>query len=187
VTRAQNAKSILLGNLEELVLSPGLKIAASLCFDVTGKTLTMRTLRSIVALVTVAVIVGQGRTERRSAIASRKLGLQLSSNSELAQILVRACGNCHSNHPDWPWYSHVAPVSWWIARHVREGREKLDFRVGTYSAWQKRDKLESICGLIATGRMPPRIYTAMHPRAKLTEENKKTVCAWGKEATSSGR
>ena len=60
---------------------------------------------------------------------------------------------------------------------MREGREKLDFSEGdTYSACQERDKLESICGLIATGRMPPRIYTAMHPGAKLTEENKKTVC-----------
>jgi len=47
-------------------------------------------------------------------------------------VLVRACGNCHSNHTEWPWYSHVAPVSWWIAQHVREGREKLDF-----SGWEK--------------------------------------------------
>jgi hypothetical protein len=55
--------------------------------------------------------------------------------------LVRACGNCHSNHTDWPWYSHVAPVSWWITQHVREGREKLDFSDWErYSAWQKRDK-----------------------------------------------
>ena len=65
---------------------------------------------------------------------------------------------------------------------MREGREKLDFSEwDTYSTWQKHDKLESICGLIATGRMPLRIYTAMHPGAKLTEENKKTVCAWGRK------
>jgi hypothetical protein len=44
-----------------------------------------------------------------------------------ASVGLRACGNCHSNHTDWLWYSHVAPVSWWIAQHVREGREKLDF------------------------------------------------------------
>jgi hypothetical protein len=44
-----------------------------------------------------------------------------------ASVGLRACGNCHSNHTDWLWYSHVAPVSWWIAQHVREGREKLVF------------------------------------------------------------
>lgn len=141
----------------------------------------MRTLKSIVALAALAVIVGQVRTERRSGIEPRNRG-QLPSNSEPAQILLRACGNCHSSHTDWPWYSHVAPVSWWIARHVREGREKLDFSEwATYSTWQKRDKLESMCGLISTGRMPPRLYTAMHPEAELTEENKKAVCAWVEE------
>jgi Haem-binding domain len=148
----------------------------------------MKTLKSIVALVSVAVIVGQAGTHQRSGIEPRNRGLQLSSKSEPKQILVRACGNCHSNHTDWPWYSHVAPVSWWIARHVSEGREKLNFSEWeTYSTWQKRDKLESMCGLISTGRMPPRLYSAMHPEARLTEQNKKAVCAWVKEQTIAAR
>ena len=148
----------------------------------------MRTLKSIAALLAVAVIVVQVGTEHRAAVEPRNRGLRLSSNSEPLQVLLRACGNCHSNHTDWPWYSHVAPVSWWIARHVREGREKLDFSEWeTYSTMQKRDKLESMCGLISTGRMPPRMYTAMHPEAKLTDENKKAVCAWVKEQTIAAR
>jgi hypothetical protein len=148
----------------------------------------MRTLKSIAALIAVAAIVGQVGTKQRTAVEQNNRGLRLSSNSEPVQTLVRACGNCHSNRTDWPWYSHVAPVSWWIARHVREGREKLDFSEWeTYSTWQKRDKLESMCGLISSGRMPPRMYTAMHPEAKLTEENKKAVCAWVKEQTIAAR
>ena len=139
----------------------------------------MRTLKSIAPLVAVAVIVAQVGSEHRAPVEPRNRGLRLSSNSEPPQVLVRACGNCHSNHTDWPWYSHVAPVSWWIARHVREGMEKLDFSEWeTYSTMQKRDKLESMCGLISIGRMPPRMYTAMHPEAKLSDENKKAVCAW---------
>ena len=148
----------------------------------------MRMLKSIAALIAVAAIVGQVKTEQRAAIEPRNRGLRLSPNSEPAQLLVRACGNCHSNHTDWPWYGHVAPVSWWIARHVREGREKLDFSEWeAYSTWQKRDKLQSMCGLISTGRMPPRMYTAIHPEAKLTEENKKAVCAWVKKQTIAAR
>ena len=145
----------------------------------------MRMLKTIVALVAVAAIVGRVGSEQRAGIDRKNRGLRLVSNSQPTQILVRACGNCHSNQTDWPWYSHVPPVSWWIAQHVRKGREKLDFSGWeTYSAWQKRDKLESICGLISTGRMPPRIYTPMHPEAKLTEGNKKAVCVWVKEQTS---
>jgi hypothetical protein len=144
----------------------------------------MRTLKSIVALAAVAAIAGRVGSEQRADITQKNRGLRLGSNSQPTQILVRACGNCHSNHTDWPWYSHVPPVSWWIARHVREGREKLDFSEWeTYSIGQKRDKLESVCGLISTGRMPPRTYSVMHPEAKLAEEDKTAVCAWVKEQT----
>jgi len=62
---------------------------------------------------------------------------------------------------------------------VREGRESLDFSEWeTYSAEQRRDKLESICGVISTGRMPPQLYNFMHPEAKLTEKDKIAVCDW---------
>ena len=95
------------------------------------------------------------------------------------RVLIRACANCHSDHTDWPWYSHVAPVSGWVARHVREGRESMDFSEWeTYSAEQRRNKLESICGVISTGRMPPQLYNLVHPEAKLTEKDKSAVCDW---------
>jgi len=147
-----------------------------------------RTLKSLFALAAVAVIVGQVELGQRADIKPRNEGVPLLFNSEPARVLVRACGNCHSNRTDWPWYSHVAPVSWWIERHVREGREQLDLsQWETYSPWQRRDKLESICGLISTGRMPPWLYTSMHPEAKLTETDNRAVCAWVKEATMGAR
>jgi hypothetical protein len=143
-----------------------------------------RTLKSLFALAAVAVIVGQVELGQRADIKPRNEGVPLLFNSEPARVLVRACGNCHSNRTDWPWYSHVAPVSWWIERHVREGREQLDLsQWETYSPGQRRDKLESMCGLISTGRMPPRLYTSMHPEAKLTEADKKAICAWVKQVT----
>jgi hypothetical protein len=143
-----------------------------------------RTLKSLFALAAVAVIVGQVELGQRADIKPRNEGVPLLFNSEPARVLVRACGNCHSNRTDWPWYSQVAPVSWWIERHVREGREQLDLsQWETYSPGQRRDKLESMCGLISTGRMPPGLYTSMHPEAKLTDTDKKAVCAWVKQVT----
>ncbi|MGA7402702.1 MAG: heme-binding domain-containing protein, partial [Candidatus Sulfotelmatobacter sp.] len=138
-----------------------------------------KTLKSMFALAAVAIIVGQLETVHRAASKPRNQELPFVFDSEPARILVRACGNCHSNHTEWPWYSQVAPVSWWIAWDVRKGREELDLsRWESYSPWQRRDKLESLCGLISTGRMPPWQYTAMHPEAHLTAEDKKAVCAW---------
>jgi hypothetical protein len=99
--------------------------------------------------------------------------------SEGGETLSRACGNCHSNHTNLPWYGHVAPISWWINRHVREGRQALNFTEWTtYSARRQRDELESICGVVSNGRMPPASYRALHPESRLKAQDKKVICAW---------
>src|SRR6266481_4693600 len=45
----------------------------------------------------------------------------------IAKLLERSCMDCHSNHTHWTWYSHVAPVSWYIHHHIEEGRRKMNF------------------------------------------------------------
>jgi hypothetical protein len=99
--------------------------------------------------------------------------------SEGGKTLARACGNCHSNQTELPWYGHVVPLSWWINRHVREGRQALNFTEWTtYSARRQRDELESICGVVSNGRMPPVSYRVLHPESRLEAEDKKLLCAW---------
>jgi hypothetical protein len=93
--------------------------------------------------------------------------------------LQQACGDCHSNQTIWPWYSHIVPVSGWIRSHVRQGQSQLNFSDWqTYSAAKRRSELESICGIIHTGRMPPGTYTLMHPRARLSAKDKQAICSW---------
>jgi Haem-binding domain len=49
-------------------------------------------------------------------------------------ILRRGCCDCHSNETQWPWYGRIAPVSWLLARDVREGRAELNFSTWTSTA-----------------------------------------------------
>jgi len=61
---------------------------------------------------------------------------------QVAGILDRACADCHSNKTRWPWYSHVAPVSWFVIDHVNHGRSHLNFSEwGRYDAFEQRDLL----------------------------------------------
>ena len=99
--------------------------------------------------------------------------------SEFGKTLARACGNCHSNQTTLPWYGHIAPVSWWLESHVRQGREALNFSDWTrYPAGVRRNELELICGVVSNGRMPPKSYTALHHEARLGDQDKKAICAW---------
>jgi len=98
---------------------------------------------------------------------------------EAASILNRSCRDCHSNQTVWPWYTQVAPVSWWLSNHVNEGRRNLNL-----SEWGKLDrdrqdrKLRQICDEVQDGMMPLSSYLPMHPAAKLSEQDKKTLCDW---------
>src|SRR6267143_334313 len=51
---------------------------------------------------------------------------------EVAAIFERSCRDCHSNKTVWPWYTNVAPISWWLSNHVNEGRQNLNL-----SEWGK--------------------------------------------------
>ena len=98
---------------------------------------------------------------------------------QVAAILERSCRDCHSNKTVWPWYTNVAPISWWLSDHVNEGRQALNL-----SEWGKLDqdrqdrKLRQICDQVSDGEMPLSVYLPMHPQARLSAEDKKTLCDW---------
>ena len=98
-------------------------------------------------------------------------------NPQVGRIMERSCQDCHSNRTAWPWYSRVAPVSWVIARHVKEGREILDF-----SDWATQPPSEGerllICNAVSDGRMPLHGYTAIHRKARLSKQDVKSICEW---------
>jgi cytochrome c551/c552 len=98
---------------------------------------------------------------------------------EVAAVLRRACYDCHSNATVWPWYSNVAPISWLLARDVREGRRELNFSAwNTYDAKRQAKKLKETASEVAKGKMPPWYYTAMHPHAALSPIDAERLQAW---------
>lgn len=96
-----------------------------------------------------------------------------SANTEIANTLKTACYDCHSNQPVYPWYTNIAPVSWWIKHHINEGSHHLNFSEwGTYTEKRKNHKLEECIEMVEEGEMPMSSYTIMHGNAKLTDAQK---------------
>jgi hypothetical protein len=94
-------------------------------------------------------------------------------------VLRRACYDCHSNETAWPWYSHVAPVSWLVTQDVQEGRGRLNF-----STWNRLDAKRQVetrrkaWEEIAKGDMPLWFYTPLHSGARLSLEDKAILREW---------
>ncbi|MEZ4861787.1 MAG: heme-binding domain-containing protein [Caldilineaceae bacterium] len=95
------------------------------------------------------------------------------NSPETKALAQRACFDCHSNETTWPWDSYIAPVSWYIANHIDEGRRRLNF-----SAWdQPNSSLEEVVRSIKNDSMPLQSYLIMHPNAKLTQSEKDALIA----------
>lgn len=110
---------------------------------------------------------------------SQTIHSRLQVTPQVASILDRSCQDCHSNTTRWPWYSNVAPVSWFVIDDVNHGRSHLNF-----SEWGKLDKrradkkLEEMCEEVSDKLMPIDSYTWIHRSAKLSAEDIKTLCEW---------
>jgi len=89
-----------------------------------------------------------------------------------------ACGSCHSNQTEWPWYSHVAPMSWLLRRDVGEGRQFLNFSLWQEYGTQGQGRLlELAVAQLQSGSMPPFRYSVLHTEARLNEQQRSDLIA----------
>jgi cytochrome c551/c552 len=108
---------------------------------------------------------------------------EVEAPAQVRAILRRACYDCHSNETVWPWYGRVAPVSWLLARDVREGRKEVDFSdFGQYPEKRRQRKWKEIPEQVEKGEMPPWLYVAVHPEARLSEADRAALVRWARES-----
>ncbi|MDF1875475.1 heme-binding domain-containing protein [Sulfurimonas sp. SAG-AH-194-I05] len=105
--------------------------------------------------------------------------LTLQAPQEVMTLLKKSCYDCHSNETVWPFYSQIAPVSFFVAVHVEEARSAVNF-----SEWKFIDKetktkrLQRAIITVKNGMMALPSYLVGHEEAKLTKEEKKVLVTW---------
>lgn len=98
--------------------------------------------------------------------------------STTVATLQRACGNCHSNQTEWPWYSRIAPVSWMVRKDVSEGRKFLNFSFwAEYGPEGQSQLLALSAARIRDRAMPPSRYLLLHPEAELNDREMSALTA----------
>ena len=86
---------------------------------------------------------------------------------------MRGCFACHSNETKVAAFEQVAPVKWYIANHVKEGRATLNF-----SEWHTAAGEEAHDAAEPIGEgMPPSYFTyfGLHQDPKLTPAETKQL------------
>jgi Haem-binding domain len=136
---------------------------------------------SIAILVLIQII--QPSRANPPVVPSRSLEAHVEVPQGVQAVLKRSCYDCHSSETVWPWYSYVAPLSWYVAHDVNTGRSHVNFQnwEAQINEQEGKEHLGLVCKLIREGKMPPADYRVMHKGTDVSPEETKTVCAWSQK------
>ena len=140
--------------------------------------------RAVIALAVLFLIAQVIRPSMSNPAVneSRTLQARAQVSPEVQAIMERSCNDCHTSKTVWPWYSQVAPVSWYLSRHVAQGRRHLNLSDWAgYDTKRATRKLDEICEQVKLGEMPMQSYVLLHPSAALSEADKQALCTWAEQ------
>lgn len=89
------------------------------------------------------------------------------------QLFDNACADCHSYDTKVLWFEKIAPIKWYVANHVKEGREAFNV-----SRWHTDPgELDELFEVIEEREMPLASYTylGLHGDAKLTDAQRREL------------
>jgi hypothetical protein len=106
---------------------------------------------------------------------------------DVQSILKKSCSDCHSQQTEYPWYTKIQPIGWWINHHIEEGRMEFNMdQFGNYPIKRQEHLLEEIVEVVESGEMPMSSYVLMHPKSKLSSSEKKLLTDWASASIKNG-
>lgn len=111
--------------------------------------------------------------------ASQDIFSHYQADEALVVKIKEACYDCHSNETEYPWYTHIQPVGWWLKGHVKGARKHLNFSdFATYDEKKAKHKFEESVEYTEKGWMPISSFKLTHPEARLTDLERATMVKW---------
>ena len=103
---------------------------------------------------------------------------EMQAPKEIASLLKTSCYDCHSYQTTLPWYGNIAPVSWEVKSHIKDGRKWVNFQEWENYDEEKQQKIYKGIAKSINLRMPIPMYMKMHEEAKLTTKQRKMIRTW---------
>ncbi len=136
-------------------------------------------LLTIVGVVALAQLIRPSKNQ--SNLNPGDILAKYPASEAVTQTLKTACNDCHSNYTVYPWYAQIQPVAFWLADHIEEGKEHLNFSTFTQRRIAVQNhKFEEIVEMLEKGEMPLSSYTWIHRDAILSNTQKQGLIDWAK-------
>ena len=138
----------------------------------------------LTAIVIILVAIQFIRPDRNidSQPSSSDIAGVVSVPDTIKVILQNACYDCHSNNTRYPWYVNIQPAGWWMARHISDAKNDLNFsEFGAYEQGKQIRKLDGVAAVVEEDIMPLRSYKLMHKDARLSANEKKLLTDWARQ------
>src|SRR4029078_1953266 len=65
------------------------------------------------------------------------------------KMMEVSCNDCHTNNTDYPWYTNIQPVGWWMQWHVNDGKRHVNYEeFASYTPKRQYKKLEETAEMV---------------------------------------
>ncbi|HKP33021.1 MAG TPA: heme-binding domain-containing protein [Chitinophagaceae bacterium] len=137
--------------------------------------------RILLILLIIFVIIQFIRPARNlsNVVSSNDIAKLYVIPDTVQNILKVSCYDCHSNNTNYPWYSNIQPVGWWLQWHVNDGKKELNYsEFGSYEPRRQWRRLKQTAELAQKHEMPLDSYLWIHKESKLSETQIKLLSDW---------
>jgi len=143
-------------------------------------------IRKILLVILVLLIIGQfiqPPHNNGAAATPNDITHAVPVPDTVMAMLKRSCYDCHSNHTEYPWYSKITPVNWWLNNHINDGKRGLNFSEFANKSFKRKAKrLDDVAEQVEKHEMPLNSYLWIHKDAKLTDAQEKMIIDWAKQS-----
>ena len=116
------------------------------------------------------------------ALPTASPAAEIVAPKEVTDLLKRSCYVCHSDSTKVPWYGNIAPISFSVRGHVKDGRAWLNYqRWSSYTKAEQKERLEQMAHSLKTLQMPIPIYLWAHKEARLNKLERDLLIDWAEK------
>jgi hypothetical protein len=137
-------------------------------------------------IIILAIQFSQPAWNKNGQVVNKDFSKVFTVPGNVQGILKKSCFDCHSNQTEYPWYTYIQPIGWWMDSHIRKGKEELNFsEFRSYSKRRQMSKLKSIAESIEDETMPLPSYTLINKKTRLSKDDKTLILNWAKNTRDS--